>query len=78
MVEEFETRLPVDGMTAVEKLDPRFVLHPEARVKEAHFRILVGDPFVGRDEVESWGGKVVLADILDGHSTTATLRRLGK
>jgi D-beta-D-heptose 7-phosphate kinase/D-beta-D-heptose 1-phosphate adenosyltransferase len=31
---------------------------------------------VGAKEVESWGGKVALAQLLPGHSTTATLARL--
>lgn len=50
-------------------------LRPDVLVKGADYTI---DAVVGRDEVESWGGKVVLAEILDGHSTTETLRRLGK
>ena len=29
-------------------------------------------------EVDSWGGKVVLAEILDGYSTTETLRRIAE
>jgi len=33
------------------------------------------DEVVGAAEVDSWGGKVVLAEILDGYSTTETLRR---
>jgi D-beta-D-heptose 7-phosphate kinase/D-beta-D-heptose 1-phosphate adenosyltransferase len=28
---------------------------------------------VGADLLRGWGGKVVLADLLPGHSTTATL-----
>jgi D-beta-D-heptose 7-phosphate kinase / D-beta-D-heptose 1-phosphate adenosyltransferase len=31
---------------------------------------------VGAAEVESWGGTVALAELLPGHSTTATLARL--
>lgn len=31
---------------------------------------------VGADLVESWGGAVALAQLLPGHSTTATLARL--
>lgn len=50
-------------------------LRPDILVKGADYTV---DTVVGRDEVESWGGKVVLAEILDGHSTTETLRRLGK
>ena len=31
---------------------------------------------VGAEEVTSWGGKVMLAEILTGHSTTDTIRRM--
>jgi D-beta-D-heptose 7-phosphate kinase/D-beta-D-heptose 1-phosphate adenosyltransferase len=31
---------------------------------------------VGGDLVESWGGRVVLADLVEGQSTTATIARL--
>jgi len=31
---------------------------------------------VGAELVESWGGSVALAQLLPGHSTTATLARL--
>ncbi len=34
------------------------------------------DTVVGAREVESWGGRVALAQLLPGHSTTATLARL--
>ena len=44
-------------------------------VKGADYRL---DQVVGRELVESWGGRVVLADLVPGHSTTATLRRLGR
>jgi D-beta-D-heptose 7-phosphate kinase/D-beta-D-heptose 1-phosphate adenosyltransferase len=50
-------------------------LRPDVLVKGADYTL---DKVVGREEVESWGGKVVLAEILDGHSTTATLRRIGQ
>ncbi len=50
-------------------------VRPDVLVKGADYTV---DAVVGRNEVESWGGKVVLAEILDGHSTTETLRRLGK
>jgi D-beta-D-heptose 7-phosphate kinase/D-beta-D-heptose 1-phosphate adenosyltransferase len=33
---------------------------------------------VGRDLVESWGGVVRLADLVEGHSTTATISKLAK
>jgi bifunctional ADP-heptose synthase (sugar kinase/adenylyltransferase) len=31
---------------------------------------------VGREEVEAAGGKVVLIDVVEGHSTTETLRKI--
>jgi D-beta-D-heptose 7-phosphate kinase/D-beta-D-heptose 1-phosphate adenosyltransferase len=48
-------------------------LRPDVLVKGADYTL---DTVVGAAEVQSWGGAVVLADILDGHSTTRTLRRL--
>ena len=49
-------------------------LRPDVLVKGADYRI---DQVVGAAEVQSWGGKVVLAKLLDGHSTTDTIRRMG-
>jgi D-beta-D-heptose 7-phosphate kinase/D-beta-D-heptose 1-phosphate adenosyltransferase len=48
-------------------------LRPDVLVKGADYR---RDQVVGADQVESWGGRVVLADIMPGHSTTATIARL--
>lgn len=48
-------------------------LRPDILVKGQDY---THDEVVGAEQVESWGGKVVLAEILDGHSTTETLRRL--
>jgi D-beta-D-heptose 7-phosphate kinase/D-beta-D-heptose 1-phosphate adenosyltransferase len=31
---------------------------------------------VGAADVQSWGGKVVLVDLQQGHSTTGTIRRM--
>ena len=47
-------------------------LRPDVLVKGADYSL---DEVVGAEEVQSWGGKVVLADILDGHSTSDTIRR---
>lgn len=48
-------------------------LKPDVLVKGADYtRATV----VGAKEVESWGGRVMLADLKPGHSTTATIRRL--
>jgi D-beta-D-heptose 7-phosphate kinase/D-beta-D-heptose 1-phosphate adenosyltransferase len=33
---------------------------------------------VGGDLVEKWGGKVLLADLAPGHSTTATIKKLAR
>ncbi|MBM3731888.1 MAG: D-glycero-beta-D-manno-heptose-7-phosphate kinase [Acidimicrobiia bacterium] len=33
---------------------------------------------VGADRVESWGGKVLLAQLAPGHSTTATIKKLAR
>jgi D-beta-D-heptose 7-phosphate kinase/D-beta-D-heptose 1-phosphate adenosyltransferase len=42
-------------------------------VKGADYTV---EQVVGGREVQAWGGKVVLAELLPGHSTTATLARL--
>ncbi|MEQ8602695.1 MAG: D-glycero-beta-D-manno-heptose-7-phosphate kinase [Marivibrio sp.] len=49
-------------------------LKPDVLVKGADY---ARDQVVGAAQVESWGGRVVLAELLDGHSTTGTLKRLG-
>jgi D-beta-D-heptose 7-phosphate kinase/D-beta-D-heptose 1-phosphate adenosyltransferase len=48
-------------------------LRPEVLVKGADYRM---DQVVGADFVQSYGGRVVLTDLAEGHSTTATIRRL--
>lgn len=48
-------------------------LKPDVLIKGADYTI---DEVVGAEDVKSWGGEVVLADLLDGHSTTATIQRL--
>lgn len=48
-------------------------LRPDVLVKGQDYK---PDEVVGAAEVDSWGGKLVLAEILDGHSTTETLRRM--
>ena len=49
-------------------------LKPDVLVKGADYTV---DQVVGAEDVNGWGGAVVLADLLDGHSTTATIQRLG-
>jgi D-beta-D-heptose 7-phosphate kinase/D-beta-D-heptose 1-phosphate adenosyltransferase len=46
---------------------------PDVLVKGADYQL---DGVVGRDLVEGWGGQVRLADLVEGHSTTATIAKL--
>jgi D-beta-D-heptose 7-phosphate kinase / D-beta-D-heptose 1-phosphate adenosyltransferase len=48
-------------------------LHPDVLVKGADY---TRETVVGAGEIEGWGGRVMLADLLPGHSTTATVARL--
>jgi D-beta-D-heptose 7-phosphate kinase/D-beta-D-heptose 1-phosphate adenosyltransferase len=49
-------------------------LRPDVLVKGADYSV---EQVVGASEVGSWGGRVVLADLKPGHSTTATIAKLG-
>ena len=49
------------------------LLRPDVLVKGADYTI---DTVVGADLMQAWGGRVMLADLLAGHSTTATVARL--
>jgi D-beta-D-heptose 7-phosphate kinase/D-beta-D-heptose 1-phosphate adenosyltransferase len=60
----FEDDTPLNTLTLIK---------PDLLIKGADY---TRDTVVGADEVESWGGKVALAELLPGHSTTATLARL--
>ena len=48
-------------------------LRPDLLVKGADYAL---DEVVGGNLVAGWGGEVMLAEILDGHSTTGTIARL--
>ncbi|NIA68093.1 D-glycero-beta-D-manno-heptose-7-phosphate kinase [Pelagibius litoralis] len=48
-------------------------LRPDVLVKGADYSV---DQVVGADVVQGYGGRVVLADLSPGHSTTATIERL--
>jgi D-beta-D-heptose 7-phosphate kinase/D-beta-D-heptose 1-phosphate adenosyltransferase len=48
-------------------------IRPDVLVKGADYR---ADQVVGGDFVTSYGGKIVLAELAEGHSTTATIRRM--
>ena len=49
------------------------LIKPDVLIKGADY---TRETVVGADLVESWGGRVALAELLPGHSTTATLARL--
>jgi D-beta-D-heptose 7-phosphate kinase/D-beta-D-heptose 1-phosphate adenosyltransferase len=61
----FSEDTPIDLIKALE---------PDVLVKGADYRL---DQVVGGDFVRSRGGKVVLADIVEGHSTTNMVQRAG-
>jgi D-beta-D-heptose 7-phosphate kinase/D-beta-D-heptose 1-phosphate adenosyltransferase len=48
-------------------------LRPDVLVKGSDYTV---DQVVGGDLVRGWGGKVVLATLREGHSTTGTIRRM--
>lgn len=50
-------------------------LRPDVLIKGADYSKA---QVVGAAEVEGWGGKVVLAQLLPGHSTTATVKKLAQ
>lgn len=50
-------------------------LKPDVLVKGADYSV---DQVVGADIVQAYGGKVVLAELSAGHSTTATVERLAR
>ena len=56
-------------------LDLIRALRPDVLAKGADYR---PDQVVGREDVESWGGRLVLVPLLEGRSTTATLARLAE
>ncbi|GAB4170651.1 MAG: D-glycero-beta-D-manno-heptose-7-phosphate kinase [Thalassobaculales bacterium] len=66
----------VDLVTVFEEDTPLALieaLRPDVLVKGADYTV---ETTVGAREVQSWGGKVVLADLAAGYSTTGTIRRL--
>ena len=48
-------------------------LRPDVLVKGADYTV---DQVVGGDLVQSWGGRVLLVDLQEGHSTSGTIRRM--
>jgi len=49
------------------------LVRPEVLVKGADYRV---DQVVGGELVQGYGGRVVLAELMPGHSTTETIRKL--
>ncbi|MGE5200917.1 MAG: D-glycero-beta-D-manno-heptose 1-phosphate adenylyltransferase [Acidobacteriota bacterium] len=68
----------VDMVVVFEADTPRELiaaLKPDVLVKGADYR---KEDVVGADIVEAEGGKVVLAELVPGHSTTATIKRMAR
>ena len=49
-------------------------LRPDVLVKGSDYTL---DQVVGGDLVTGWGGRVLLVDLAEGHSTSATILRMG-
>ena len=64
LVVVFEEDTPIELIEGV---------RPDVLVKGADYRL---DQVVGADFVQAYGGRILLADIAPGHSTTATIARL--
>jgi len=66
----------VDAVVIFDELTPRetvAALLPDVLVKGGDWP---GNQIVGREEVEAAGGKVVLVDVVAGHSTTEILQKI--
>ena len=66
----------VDGVVIFDDLTPQRMiaaLVPDVLVKGGDWP---GNQIVGREEVEAAGGKVVLIDVVEGHSTTEILKKI--
>lgn len=66
MVVVFDEDTPVELIKAIK---------PDLLIKGADYTV---DTVVGADIVQGYGGKVMLADILPGHSTSATIKKLAR
>jgi D-beta-D-heptose 7-phosphate kinase/D-beta-D-heptose 1-phosphate adenosyltransferase len=62
----FDADTPIDLIEAI---------RPEILVKGADYRL---DEVVGGNFVQSYGGKVLLAELTPGYSTTATIARAAR
>ena len=50
-------------------------LRPDVLIKGADYTV---DKVVGAEQVQSWGGKVILAQLIEGQSTTRTIAKMAK
>ncbi|MBT8005478.1 MAG: D-glycero-beta-D-manno-heptose 1-phosphate adenylyltransferase, partial [Rhodospirillales bacterium] len=66
MVVIFSEDTPIELIKAIQ---------PDVLVKGADYSV---DEVVGSDVVQSYGGRILLADLEDGHSTTATIKRMAQ
>ena len=64
LVTSFDTDTPLDLIVRI---------RPDVLVKGADYSV---EGVVGAAEVQGWGGVVRLADLVDGYSTTAAIRRM--
>jgi D-beta-D-heptose 7-phosphate kinase/D-beta-D-heptose 1-phosphate adenosyltransferase len=67
----------VDAVTAFDAETPLALIEavrPDVLVKGADYTV---EGVVGAHQVQAWGGEVKLATFTPGHSTTATLKRVG-
>ena len=62
----FDADTPIDLIT---------LFKPDVLSKGADYAV---DQVVGAPEVQSWGGRIVLAELKDGFSTTATIARMAE
>ena len=60
----FDADTPIDLIT---------LLKPDVLIKGADYNV---DQVVGAPEVQSWGGRIVIVELEDGFSTTATIERM--
>ncbi len=64
LVAPFADATPIDLIKAI---------RPDVLIKGADYTV---QTVVGAAEVQSWGGQVKLADIVEGYSTTAAIARM--
>ncbi len=67
---------PVDLVVLFDEATPYELigaLRPDVLVKGADYSV---DQVVGADLVQGWGGKVLLVELQQGHSTTGTIKRM--